>query len=282
MSLEDLESLRLSVHEVARLCELTQNPLPTSIVTLLPQGVSDEARQVTAVVAERGLLARGILTASGAEAVLDEAILALVQLLSAPGLVVRVDTEDELLSQQTIYATPSAAVLEVHDGHGVLNYTPMDPADVVPFIVTTTRLDDRPVGSPGSDFAVTVGALTRAGEALANGDTSGASTALVTAGAPQTQADGYVDAIASQRQASYGVSSLCKVDDQMKASVVAWLDCGSAGYWLVDQPDALDVYAPRPQRPSLLDESVLDSPVRIASVSGQDLLAQVVAGLPWG
>ena len=271
--------LRLSIHEVARLCELTARPLPATSVALLPRGSSDDARRVASVVAERGLLARGILDTHYSGAEVDESVDELMRLITAPGLFVRIETEHSDLAVQTIYATPSQAVVETHDGLGVMSYAAMAQDAIVAYVVATTRLDDRAVSAP-VDFTVTLGALMRAGQALEDGGTAAATAALTSAGAPQGQAASYVDAVTSHRLASSAVSSLCKVDEVTKHSIVGWLDCGPAGYWLIDQPAALEVFGAKPGSSKQLTEAAMASPARVAAVSGGDLLALVLLGLP--
>lgn len=267
--------LRLTVHEVSTLCRLLglQPPLEHRALT---EPHSDGAEPAV----ERGLLAREVIRLEQDGIVVDPAIEGLVNLLSRPALLCRIQTDREQTRRLTVlYATPQAAVAEVWDEPGVLQYRMLDVADLLQEVVTLSGIDDRlaPVGA--ETVVTTVGALAAAGDAVIAGDRDDAVRLLVTAGADEVQARRYVDALADSPRGTVGVTTMHRADNDLSASVTAWADCGAAGYWVVEQDDAFEVYGGAP-RPVELPAAALESIVRVRPCSGAEVFAQVRDSFP--
>jgi hypothetical protein len=275
--------LTLSVHEVAEICTRLALGIPPAISAGLPPHQPADVQQLLDVVVQRSLLARGILQDTPDGPIVDESVRELVLLLARPGVVVRVDVENEgVLTVHTVYALPDRAVLESSDGSGVLGYRQFDLTNLMSFVIEATGLHSRP--APSGTFTLTVSAMAfaSAGEAVERGDLEGARETLVAAGAEGPAAMAYLDAVGQHRVGARCVSTVHRIDDVMTTTVTAWSDCGSAGLWLVEQDDALSLYAGPGGIPRELQEGVRVAPVSVRGATGEDLLDLIEAGLPMG
>ena len=182
----------------------------------------------------------------------------LVSFIASPGLLVRLDVErDGGATADVVYAQPDRAVLERLDETGVLGYTPLA-------VATSCRSSSRAPASTtapprGHPFWVPVSAVTAAGAAPRKARTpTRRPPPLVEAGADAGSARAYVAAQATHVSAC-GVTTIHRADGPFTATVTAWSDCGAAGLWLLDQPDAPAVFASAARRPVDLGDDVARS-----------------------
>ncbi len=271
---------RLSIDEVVRLARRLDVGVPLHLGPLMPADLDPATVDEIAAAVDRGLLARDLLRVEGDQVLVEPEVAGLVSFIASPGLLVRLDVErDGGATTDVVYAQPDRAVLERLDETGVLGYTPLAVADILPFVVARTGLDDRPAPR-GHPFWVPVSAVTAAGAALAQGEDADAAAApLVEAGADAGSARAYVAAQATHVSAC-GVTTIHRADGPFTATVTAWSDCGAAGLWLLDQPDAPAVFASAARRPVDLGDDVARSLVSVEGLSGGEILERVLAGFP--
>lgn len=280
---ELLAELSLSVHEVAGLCTRLAVGVPPAIAAGLPVAQPATVQELLDVVAQRGLLARGILRETADGLIVDESVRELVLLLARPGVVTRVDVETKgVLMVSTVYALPDRAALEVSDGSGVLGYRQFDLSHLMSFVIEATGLANGrpPEGMPS--LTVPASAFAAAGEAVERGELDGAGQTLVAAGADGSAARAYIDAVAHHRVGARCVSTVHRIDDVLTTTVTAWSDCGSAGLWLLEQEDSLSLYAGTGGIPREVQDRALSAPVSARGTSSEALLALIEAGLPMG
>jgi hypothetical protein len=173
---------------------------------------------------------------------------------------------------------PDAAIVETVLNNGILAYEPLDPGELLEFVVGSSRLDARPIFGTARKFSVPLGVLAAAGEAVAADDPDTAARLLSETGVRADDAQAYVDALLRHRVGARGVTTLHRADDVLTTTTTAWTDCAEAGLWLSEQPDAATAYSATDS--DLVESMNLDSPIHLRQVTGDELLRLVTAGLP--
>jgi len=231
---EESEVVMLSVDELRALGRVVDLVVPAFVED------DDPADPTVDLAAIRGLMARGLVAASGAEpgdAVrLDDGLAAMLAPARSARVLAEVDEEVGDLGPHTWAAVgddvgPSTIVVE--HGPGLVSVE-LDPDSVATVVAARCRVDDVAADAGPEGFTVALGAQVAADEAVLEGDLERAVDLLRQAGAPDESARRWTDVVATRRRAT-GVQIARNVgsgpDGPFEAAEVHWLVAADGTAW---------------------------------------------------
>jgi hypothetical protein len=252
----------------------------------------DPADPIVDLAAVRGLMARGLVAASGAapgDAVrLDDDLAAVLAPARSGRVLAEVDDEIGATGARTWAAVgDDTGASTVVVGHGPGLVTVELCSDAVPAVVAARCGVDEVAAEPEPEgFSVALGAQIAADEAVLDGDLDGAVAALGDAGVLVTSARRWVDVVATRSRA-VGVQIARNLgagpDGPFEAAEVHWLVAADGTAWQLavdlddlgpDDDTAFDL-----DHDDLVDEEPDDVRVVVAPVSREHLRAALVEAL---
>ena len=205
-----------------------------------PIGVEGTERAMELEAATRAeLTARGILSEAHGGAV-AEPIRALLELLAAPRLLVRVEASFLGAEAEWQFACTTEGAIEIAElSNRSWQFSAMSPHELLPRVLELTGLEDRPDITVDS-LTLPTRTLLALPDLIEDEDEGPALGRLVADGASERSARALIDALRAARSAA-SVTILYRPEPQrLVGGELTWIDGLDAGLWITPTPDTTD------------------------------------------
>jgi hypothetical protein len=273
-------SIDFSVEELVALTSALGLRLPAAIEGDPLADLSDRERALVLDGAQRGLLARQMLTVEEGVLAVAPAIARLLELMSEAGVIVRAQREEKGVVEDRFYAAhPDVTVEHLEISPAVYRLTPFPTEELLVRVLGRCELEDRP-SIDAEPFTVTLADLLLAAERIAEGNTEKALAELVSSAGGTDSAQKFARALEA-KVASARVAVLHAPEaEQFVGGDLTWLDGGEHGLWLTPTVEPRTPALSSHERSVGAAEYAFDVPMTIEPTSAKAIAAELLSYLP--